>query len=97
MAKEVLIAGAGFGGLAAARKLARRPGLRVTVIDQRNHHLFQPLLYQVATAGLNPGDIAVPVRAQFAGADNVAVHLGRVETVDLPGKKLSVASGPVLA
>ncbi|HTO99490.1 MAG TPA: NAD(P)/FAD-dependent oxidoreductase [Myxococcales bacterium] len=97
MAKEVLIAGAGFGGLAAARKLARRPGLRVTVIDQRNHHLFQPLLYQVATAGLNPGDIAVPVRAQFAGADNVAVHLGRVETVDLPGKTLSVASGPVLA
>jgi 2-polyprenyl-6-methoxyphenol hydroxylase-like FAD-dependent oxidoreductase len=58
MAKEVLVVGAGFGGLDAARALALKPGVRVTVVDQRNHHLFQPLLYQVATAGLNPADIA---------------------------------------
>src|SRR2546421_627889 len=85
MAKEVLIVGAGFGGLEAARELARRPSVNVTVVDQRNHHLFQPLLYQVATAGLNPADIASPVRAQFTHARNVDVHLGRVTRVDLAG------------
>src|SRR5438105_14391720 len=96
MAKEVLVVGAGFGGLEAARALARDPGVRVTVVDQRNHHLFQPLLYQVATAGLNPADIAVPVRAQFAGAANVSVQLGRLVAVDLPGRQVTVADGPAL-
>src|SRR4051812_49852859 len=90
MAKEVLIVGAGFGGLEAARELSRKPDVHVTVIDQRNHHLFQPLLYQVATAGLNPADIAVPVRAQFKGAPNVAVHLGRATSVDLANHRVSV-------
>ena len=59
---HVVIVGAGFGGLAAARAL-RRAKVVVTLIDQRNHHLFQPLLYQVATAGLSPADIAEPIRA----------------------------------
>src|SRR3954463_677143 len=90
MAKEVLIVGAGFGGLEAARELSRKTDVHVTVIDQRNHHLFQPLLYQVATAGLNPADIAVPVRAQFKGVPNVAVHLGRATSVDLANHRVSV-------
>jgi NADH dehydrogenase len=97
MAKEVLIVGAGFGGLTAARELAGKAAVQVTVVDQRNHHLFQPLLYQVATAGLNPADIAVPVRAQFAGVPNVAVHLGRVAGIDLAAKRISVEGGPALA
>ena len=67
----------------AAKVLANRAGLRVVLIDQRNHHLFQPLLYQVATAGLNPSDIAVPIRVQFREAPNVEIHLGRVDGVDL--------------
>jgi NADH dehydrogenase len=81
--KVVVIIGAGFAGLNAAMGLRRKPGVHVVIIDQRNHHLFQPLLYQVATAGLNPADIAVPIRAQFKDAPNVDVHLGRVDGVDL--------------
>ena len=61
----VVVVGAGFGGLNAAKTLANKDDLRVVLIDRRNHHLFQPLLYQVATAGLNPSDIAVPIRVQF--------------------------------
>ena len=83
--KAVIVVGGGFGGLAAARRLAKAAELvHVTLVDQRNHHLFQPLLYQVATAGLNPADIAVPIRSQFAGRASVAVHLGRVKQVNLP-------------
>ncbi len=81
--KEVVIVGGGFGGLNAAKALANRPEVHVTLIDQRNHHLFQPLLYQVATAGLNPADIAVPIRGQLATSANVAVHLGEVTHIDL--------------
>jgi NADH dehydrogenase len=83
LAKEVLIVGGGFGGLNAAKQLANRQGVHVTLVDRRNHHLFQPLLYQVATAALNPADIAVPIRSQFSGAPNVSVLLGEVESVDL--------------
>ncbi len=75
--------GAGFAGLNAAKKLANRENLKVILVDHRNHHLFQPLLYQVATAGLNPSDIAVPIRVQFRGAPNVEIHLGRVDGVNL--------------
>jgi NADH:ubiquinone reductase (H+-translocating) len=82
-AANVVIVGSGFAGLEAAKALARHPDIHVTVIDRRNYHLFQPLLYQVATAGLNPADIAVPIRAQFEGAGNVEVHLGTVEHIDL--------------
>src|SRR5690349_1800108 len=86
-AKRVIVIGAGFGGLTAARRLAKSRDVHVTVLDERNHHLFQPLLYQVATAGLNPADIAVPIRSQFAGRSNVEVHLARVERVDLAEKR----------
>jgi len=81
--KVVVIVGAGFAGLNAAKRLANKAGVHVILLDQRNHHLFQPLLYQVATAGLNPADIAVAIRAQFRDAPNVDVHLGRVEGVRL--------------
>jgi NADH dehydrogenase len=79
----VIIVGAGFAGLNAAKALANHDGVRVILVDRRNHHLFQPLLYQVATAGLNPSDIAVPIRVQFRKARNVEIHLGRVDGVNL--------------
>lgn len=78
---HVVIIGAGFGGLSAATALARAP-LQVTVIDERNYHLFQPLLYQVATAALSPADIAAPIRAILARQKNARVLLGRVIGVD---------------
>ena len=81
--KIAIVVGAGFAGLNAAKTLANREGLRVILVDHRNHHLFQPLLYQVATAGLNPSDIAVPIRVQFRDAPNVEIHLGHVDGVDL--------------
>ncbi len=79
---KVVIVGAGFGGLAAAKRLAKQP-VDVTVIDQRNYHLFQPLLYQVATADLSPADVAWPIRGIFAKTPNVRVVLGKVEGIDL--------------
>ena len=82
----VVIVGAGFAGLNAAKRLANRDNLKVTLVDHRNHHLFQPLLYQVATAGLNPADIAVPIRVQFRQAPNVEIRLGHVDGVNLDRK-----------
>lgn len=79
---RVLIVGAGFGGLTAARALARAPA-HITVIDRKNHHTFQPLLYQVATAGLSPSEIAAPIRSILRGRDNVEVLLGEVTGFDL--------------
>lgn len=73
----MVIVGAGFGGLAAAQRLAGKP-VDVTLVDRRNHHLFQPLLYQVATAALSPADIAAPIRSIFADAPNVRVLLDEV-------------------
>lgn len=81
--KTVIIVGGGFGGLNAAKSLSNIGDFNVLLFDRRNHHLFQPLLYQVATAGLNPGDIAVPIRSQFKRSRNIEVHLGRVDRVDL--------------
>lgn len=78
---HVVIIGGGFGGLAAARGLARAP-VDVTLIDKRNHHLFQPLLYQVATAGLSPADISGSIRSIFARQKNIRVILDRVYGVD---------------
>ena len=76
-APKVVIVGAGFGGLAAAKRLVGK-AVDVTLVDRRNHHLFQPLLYQVATAALSPADIAAPIRSIFASAPNVRVLLDEV-------------------
>ena len=83
MVNSVIVVGAGFAGLNAAKTLANKDGVQVVLVDHRNHHLFQPLLYQVATAGLNPSEIAVPIRVQFRNAPNVEVRLGRIEGIDL--------------
>jgi NADH dehydrogenase len=84
---RVIIIGAGFGGLEAAKKLACKH-VRVTVIDRTNYHLFQPLLYQVATAALSPADIAAPVRSVLSKSKNVEVILAEVESVDVAAKKV---------
>jgi NADH dehydrogenase len=79
---RIVIVGAGFGGLSAAKKLADR-ALELVVIDQKNHHTFQPLLYQVATAGLSPGDIASPIRSILSSQENTEVLLAEVTGFDL--------------
>ena len=89
---RVVIVGAGFGGLAAAKRLANRD-IEVTLIDRRNHHLFQPLLYQVATAALSPADIAGPIRAILSKARNVRVLLDEVTEVDPTCQTVHLASG----
>src|SRR5881397_1921924 len=85
---RVVIVGSGFGGLEAAKKLACKD-VRVTVIDRTNYHLFQPLLYQVATAALSPADIAAPVRAVLSKCRNMEVMLAEVQSVDVDAKKLT--------
>ena len=89
---RVVIIGAGFGGMAAAQALMGR-GVDITVIDQRNHHLFQPLLYQVATAGLSPADIAGPIRTILKRDRHTRVLLGAVEDIDREGKAVRMANG----
>jgi NADH dehydrogenase len=91
-APRVVIVGAGFAGLAAARALAGRP-VQVVVVDRRNHHLFQPLLYQVATAALSPGDIAAPVRHVLRAQRNAEVILGDVARIDVGARHLELADG----
>jgi NADH dehydrogenase len=88
----VVIVGGGFGGLAAAKVLRRAP-LRVTLLDRRNYHLFQPLLYQVATATLSPGDIASPIRWIFRHAPNVRVLLAEAASIDLAGRQVRLKDG----
>jgi NADH dehydrogenase len=82
---RVVIIGGGFGGLNAARKLVKLP-VQVTLIDRKNHHTFQPLLYQVATAGLSPGEIAAPIRWIMRGHENAEVLLGEVADIDVERK-----------
>jgi NADH dehydrogenase len=82
---KVVIVGAGFGGLNAARELAGKP-VEITIVDRKNHHTFQPLLYQVATAGLSPGEIAAPVRSVFRGDANVVSLMEEVQGFDLERK-----------
>lgn len=84
---RVIIIGAGFGGLEAAKKLACKD-VRLTIIDRTNYHLFQPLLYQVATAALSPADIAAPIRAILSRCRNVEVVLAEVESVDLETRQV---------
>ncbi|HEX7837172.1 MAG TPA: NAD(P)/FAD-dependent oxidoreductase, partial [Kofleriaceae bacterium] len=89
---HVVVIGGGFGGLAAARALAGAP-VHVTLIDRRNHHLFQPLLYQVATAALNPGDIAYPIRAVLARQRNARVLLAAATAVDVAHRRVMLDDG----
>jgi NADH:ubiquinone reductase (H+-translocating) len=84
---RIVVVGAGFGGLEAARKLAKLP-VQVTIIDRKNHHTFQPLLYQVATAGISPGEIAAPIRWILRGRKNVEVLLADVQAFDLERRKV---------
>ena len=86
---RVVIIGGGFGGLYAARALDGAP-CDVVLIDRRNHHVFQPLLYQVASAALSPGDIAEPIRGLVAGQDNVTVMMAEVRGVDLAAREVAL-------
>lgn len=90
----MVIVGAGFGGLYAARTLRRAP-VDVTVIDRRNHHLFQPLLYQVATAALSPGDIAYPIRGVLGRQRNTRVLLAEAMAVDLEARQVILRDGKI--
>ena len=88
----MIIAGGGFAGLYAARALRRAP-VRITLLDRRNHHVFQPLLYQVATAALSPGDIASPIRWILRRQANVEVLLAELQSVDVAGRRVILTDG----
>src|SRR5258706_4952197 len=92
MKKQVVIIGGGFGGLRAARALKSAP-VEVTLIDRRNHHIFQPLLYQVATGSLAAGDVAAPLRSIFRRQKNTRVLLGEVIDVDAAARNVVLADG----
>lgn len=92
--RHIVIVGAGFGGLRAAQQLKSSPA-RVTVLDRRNHHLFQPLLYQVATAGLNPSDIAAPIRGILRRQRNTTVLLAEVTAIDLATRRVLLSDGDI--
>lgn len=87
--------GAGFAGLYAAKLLGAKP-VQVTLVDRRNYHLFQPLLYQVATAALSPGDIAEPIRGILRGYGNVKVLMAEVESVDTAARQVKLDDGGAL-
>lgn len=87
---HVIIIGGGFGGLEAAKKFCNEP-VRVTVIDRTNYHLFQPLLYEVATAALSPADIAAPIRAVLSDCENTEIMLAEVTRIDVAAKTVKTA------
>src|ERR1700732_2535176 len=89
---RVVIVGAGFGGLNAAQELAKAP-LQITVIDRKNYHTFQPLLYQVATAGLSPGEIAAPIRSILRSHRNIEVLMAEVTEFDLDRRCVKPSDG----
>ena len=93
---KVVIVGGGFGGLAVAKSLARAP-IEVSVIDRSNHHLFQPLLYQVAMAGLSPAEIALPIRSILSGGSRTEVLLGEVVHFELEQKRVRLKDGAELS
>lgn len=95
-APHVIVVGGGFGGLTAAKRLGRM-SVRLTVVDRENHHLFQPLLYQVATAGVSPADIAVPIRSVLKKQENTRVILGEVMRVELADQRVLLDDGSTLA
>jgi NADH dehydrogenase len=91
--KHVIIIGGGFAGLNAAKKLGDADNIRVTLVDRQNYHLFQPLLYQVAMAGLSPADIAAPIRSLLARYENISVLQGTVQSVDVQNQTVSTDFG----
>src|SRR3984885_2270290 len=93
---HVVIVGGGFGGLTAAQALENVP-VRVTLVDRTNHHTFQPLLYQVAMAGLSPAEIAQPIRAIVRAQENVTVLMAVVTRIDLEGRRAHLEDGATLA
>lgn len=90
---RVLIVGGGFGGLYAGRRLSRDPRIDLTIVDRRNFHLFQPLLYQVATGALSPGEIAQPLRSIFRKRKNATVLLGEAVGLDPAARKVEMSDG----
>src|SRR5688572_32016060 len=92
---RIVIIGGGFAGLYAARGLRHVPA-DVTVVDRHNYHLFQPLLYQVATAGLNPSDIAAPIRSILRRQRNLNVVLGEAVSIDVEQNRVALADGSAL-
>lgn len=95
MANKVVIIGGGFGGIAAAKQLTSS-AFDVTLIDKTNHHVFQPLLYQVATAALSPGDIAIPIRSMFTKQRNLKVILGEVVSINKNEKTVQLKNGETI-
>src|SRR6185503_13864679 len=93
---KVVIIGAGFGGLEAAKALRHAPA-EVVVIDRHNHHCFQPLLYQVATAALSPADIAWPIRHILRRQQNATVFMAEVAGVDLAAQRVQITGGEPIA
>src|SRR5450755_486981 len=91
---QVVILGGGFGGLYAAKALKKAP-IELTLLDRRNHHLFQPLLYQVATGSLSPGEIATPLRAILSNQANTRVLLGDAVSIDPARRKLILKDGEI--
>ncbi len=94
--KHIVIVGGGFGGINVAKKL-KKSDVRITIIDKTNHHLFQPLLYQVATAAISPGDIAIPIRAILGRNRNVKTVMGKVTSVNRNEKHVTLENGRNIA
>src|SRR5215210_3863363 len=92
---RVVILGAGFGGMEAAKALRHAP-VDLTIVDRQNHHCFQPLLYQVATAALSPADVAWPIRHMLARQRNVTVFMEEVRAIDTKSRRV-ITDGPDLA
>lgn len=93
--KHVVVVGGGFGGISVVKEL-KKSNINVTLVDKRNHHLFQPLLYQVATAALNPGDIAMPIRGIFGKYDNIRTVMDNVVEIDKEANSIQLESGDSL-
>src|ERR1700684_905487 len=91
-AHHVVVVGSGFGGLETVHQLAGAP-VQITIIDRRNHHLFQPLLYQAATASLAPSELAWPIRHLFRRRSDVTTLLASVESIDRQARELRLAEG----